>query len=134
MTLFEELLREHRELDELFGRFLAAVQAVDAEGAAAAIAAFDDHLRRHTAREEETVFPAAAGAKLLEREAEDEPARRFRQLHLEHAQVRELTGMIRRLLSEKADLEGARRLASNLARRWDAHTAREEREVFGSGG
>jgi hypothetical protein len=134
MTLFEELLREHRELDELFGRFLAAVHAEDVEGAAAAIAAFDDRLRRHTAREEETVFLAVAGEKLMEREAEDEPARRFRQLRLEHVQVREVAGMIRRLLSEKADLEGARRLASNLARRWDAHTAREEREVFGSGG
>lgn len=134
MTLFEELLREHRELDELFGRFLAAVHAENVEGAAVAIAAFDDRLRDHTAREEETVFPAVAGEKLLEREAEDEPARRFRQLRLEHVQVREVAGMIRRLLSEKPDLEGARRLAPNLARRWDAHTAREEREVFGSGG
>ncbi len=38
--------------------------------------------------------------------------------------------MIARLLSEKQDLEGARRLAPNLARRWDGHTEREEREVF----
>ena len=38
--------------------------------------------------------------------------------------------MIRRLLEEKGDLEGARRLSGNLARRWDAHTAREERELF----
>jgi hemerythrin HHE cation binding domain-containing protein len=134
MTLFEELLREHRALDESLGRFLTAVHAEDVESAAAAIVAFDDHLRRHTAREEETVFLAVTGEKLLEREAEDEQARRFRQLRLEHVQVRELAGMIRRLLSEKMDLEGARRLVPNLARRWDAHTAREEREVFGSGG
>ncbi|HTO86796.1 MAG TPA: hemerythrin domain-containing protein [Thermoanaerobaculia bacterium] len=134
MTLFQEFVREHRELDELFGRFLAAVHAEDAEGAAAAIAEFDDRLRSHTAREDETVFVVVAGEKLLEREAEDESARRFRQLRLEHVQVREVTGMIRRLLSEKADLEGARRLAPNLARRWDAHTTREEREVFASGG
>ncbi len=38
--------------------------------------------------------------------------------------------MIRHLLEEKNDLEGARRLAPNLARRWDAHTSREERELF----
>jgi Hemerythrin HHE cation binding domain len=133
MTLVEEFLEEHRELDELFGRFLAAVHAVDVEGAAAAIADFDGRLRRHTAREEETVLLAVAGEKLFERAEENESARRARQLRLEHVQVRELTGMIRRLLSEEADLEGARRLAPNLARRWDAHTAREEREVYGSG-
>jgi hypothetical protein len=51
-------------------------------------------------------------------------------LHLEHMQVREAAAMIRRLLDEKNDLEGARRLAPNLARRWDAHTTREERDLF----
>jgi hypothetical protein len=54
-----------------------------------------------------------------------------RELRLEHVQVREVSAMIRRLLEEKNDLEGARRLAPNLARRWDAHTSREERELFG---
>ncbi len=48
----------------------------------------------------------------------------------EHVQIRELSGMIVRLLAEKNDLEGTRRLAPNLARRWDAHTTREERDVF----
>jgi hypothetical protein len=38
--------------------------------------------------------------------------------------------MIRQLLEEKNDLDGACRLAPNLARRWDAHTAREERDLF----
>jgi hypothetical protein len=37
--------------------------------------------------------------------------------------------MMRRLLEEQSDLKGAERLAPNLARRWDAHTAREE-EAF----
>ena len=40
--------------------------------------------------------------------------------------------MMRRLLADARDLEGARRLAGGLARRWDAHTAREEAELFGS--
>jgi hypothetical protein len=30
-------------------------------------------------------------------------------------------------------VEGARRLFGNLARRWDAHTEREERELPASG-
>ena len=55
-----------------------------------------------------------------------------RQLRLEHVQIRELSGMMRRLLAGARDLEGARRLAGGLARRWDAHTAREEAELLGS--
>jgi len=130
---FEDFRREHRELDELFGRFLAATGAHDTEAAALAIEAFDDRLRRHTAREEETVFSPIEGEKLLQKEPEGDAARHSRELRLEHVQIRELSGMIRRLLSERADLDGAGRLAGNLARRWDAHTEREEREVFGSG-
>jgi hypothetical protein len=55
-------------------------------------------------------------------------------LLLEHVQIREVSGMMRRLLEEKRDLAAARALCGNLARRWEAHTAREEREVFPSFG
>jgi hypothetical protein len=34
--------------------------------------------------------------------------------------------MMRRHLEEQNDLEAARRLFPNLARRWDAHTSKEE--------
>ena len=37
---------------------------------------------------------------------------------------------MRRMLGESEDLAGARRLFPNLARRWDAHTEREERELL----
>jgi hypothetical protein len=134
-SLAARLVAEHRRLDELFGGFLAAVSAADAEGSFAAIEAFDEALRRHTELEEEQLYPASLSEKLAAPEGEPEEARRFRELRLEHVQVREVSGMIRRLLAEKRDLEGARRLAGNLARRWDAHTAREEREVLsGSNG
>jgi hypothetical protein len=62
------------------------------------------------------------------RTADDE--RLARELRIEHVQVRELSAMIRRPLEEKGDLEGARRLAPGLARRWNAHTSREEKELF----
>ena len=61
-----------------------------------------------------------------------EPERLGRELRLEHVQIRELSAMMRRLL-EQDDLAGAERLAANLARRWDAHTAREEKSLAGAG-
>jgi len=124
------LAREHRALDELFGRFLGAAAAADMEAARDAIAAFDDALSRHTAFEEEHVLHAPTGHKLAPGDAEADAARLHRELRLEHVQVRELAAMMRRVLEEKGDLEAARRLAPNLARRWDAHTAREEKELF----
>ncbi|MGH9368070.1 MAG: hemerythrin domain-containing protein [Thermoanaerobaculia bacterium] len=124
------LAREHRELDELFGRFLAAASAGSLEAATEAIESFDRELRRHTRLEEERLYPAAPARSLAPPPAEEQDARLFRELRLEHVQVRELSGMIRRVLAEKGDLEAARRLCGNLARRWDAHTAREERDAF----
>jgi len=124
------LEREHRHLDELFGRFLGTASAGNSAAAREAIAAFDDELGRHTAFEEARAIPAPEGHNLAPPEAEAQDARLFRELRLEHVQVREVSSMIRRLLEEKSDLEGARRLAPNLARRWDAHTTREERELF----
>jgi hypothetical protein len=121
--------REHRRLDDLFGRFLGAVAAGETSAARAAFGEFDGELRRHTA-EEERHFPGAPDGKLFAPSAEDPLARLGRQLRLEHVQIRELSGMIRRLLDEKADLEGARRLAGSLAPRWDAHTRREEEHAF----
>ncbi len=124
------LEREHRHLDDLFGRFLGAAAAGDSGVAREAIVAFDDELRRHTAFEEARVIPAPEGHKLAPPIAEEGVARLFRELRLEHVQAREVSAMIRRLLEEKGDLEGARRLAPNLARRWDAHTTREEKELL----
>lgn len=123
------LAAEHRRLDDLFGRFLAAGNA---EEAAEAIRAFDEALRRHTADEDEHVFFTRRGDKLAPTEDESDRDRLFRELALEHVQIREVSGMMRRLLEERGDLAGARALAANLARRWDAHTVREE-EALGSG-
>ena len=123
------LTDEHRAIDELFGGFLAAASAEDAGAAGAAIAAFDDALRRHTAFEEERLFAPSTG-KLAVPESETPAELLHRELRLEHVQVRELSAMIRRLVEERGDLAGALRLAGNLARRWDAHTGREERELF----
>jgi len=124
------LTREHRDLDELFGRFLAASAAGDPAEALRAIRMFDERLRRHTAFEEENVIPAPEGRRLVPNEAADAARTLHRELRLEHVQIREVSAMIVRLLEEKSDLEGARRLAPNLARRWDAHTTREERKLY----
>jgi hypothetical protein len=126
------LTREHRRLDDLLGRFLGAAHAGDAGAARDAIRAFDEALARHTATEEDGILAVPAGHRLAPPEAETAEERLHRELRLEHVQVREVAAMIRRILEEKDDLEGARRLAPNLARRWDAHTTREERNVFES--
>ena len=124
------LERDHRRLDDLFARFLAATAADDPEGAAQAIREFDDALRRHTKLEEEHLYPESPGRKLLAADGEGDRERLFRELRVEHVQIREISGMMARLLVEKNDLDGARSLAGNLARRWDAHSAREERDAF----
>ena len=126
-----ELAAEHRRLDQLFGEFLAASFTGDAEAARRSIERFDEALREHTALEEESVFPLPPGRKLVPEQEEPAGERLFRELRLEHVQIREVSGMILRLLVDNGDLAAARALAPNLARRWDAHTAREEREVFG---
>lgn len=128
-TLADFLTRDHRLLDELFGRFLAAAAAGDAPAARDAIANFDEALRRHTAFEETHLMPEPEGRRLVATEGERADARLSRELRLEHVQVREVSGMARRLLEEKGDLAGAQRLAPGLARRWDAHTTREEPEL-----
>ena len=129
-ALREALIEEHRRLDDLFGRFLSAAQSGVVEEARTAIEAFDGELRRHTAFEEERLFPRPAGPHpLAPRPGESEDERRVRELLLEHVQIRELSQMILRALAERQDLTAARGLAGNLARRWDAHTTREEREV-----
>jgi hypothetical protein len=128
-TVADLLARDHRRLDDLFGRFLAAA---DRETAARAIAAFDDALRRHTRLEEEHLFPTVPGGKLMAPPDESERDRLFRELTLEHVQIRELSGMIVRQLARAADPGEAFALAGNLARRWDAHTAREEGEAYPS--
>src|SRR5262245_18701124 len=122
-----EIAAEHRELDAKLGRFLSAASAGEAPAAREALADFDHALRRHTEREEERLFAPPPGRKLLPSEEESEPERLSRELRLEHVQIREVSGMMRRLLEESSDLDGARRLFGNLARRWDAHTAKEER-------
>jgi hypothetical protein len=124
------LERDHRRLDGLFGRFLAAVGADDAAFAARAIGDFDAALRRHTQLEEDHLYPESPGGKLAPTADEGERNRLFRELRLEHVQIREVSGMMARLLIERNDLAGARALAGNLVRRWDAHTAREERDAF----
>jgi len=91
---------------------------------------FDAALRRHTELEEEHLFPAAPGEKLSSRADESERDRLFRELRLEHVQIRELSGMMVRQLGGSGGAAAARGLAANLARRWDAHTSREEREAF----
>jgi hypothetical protein len=121
------LAQDHRRLDDLFGRFLASA---DRETATRAIADFDGKLRAHMRLEEEHLFPAAPRGKLTAPPDETERDRLFRELTLEHVQIRELSGMILRTLAETVDPGAAFALSGNLARRWEAHSMREEREAF----
>ena len=126
------LEKDHRRLDDLFGRFLAAAGADEVGFAAQSIREFDGALRRHTELEERHLFPKSPGETLAAPADahEGDRERLFRELRLEHVQIREVSGMMVRLLGEKNDLAGARALAGNLGRRWDAHTVREERDAF----
>jgi hypothetical protein len=130
-SLASRFTREHRELDRLFERFLGTLSEGDPDAAAAAIGVFDDALRAHTASEGAALGPRAGRKLSSPGPEEDDGARRSRELLLEHVQIRELSGMLRRMLSERRDLPSVPGVASNLARRWDAHTSREERG-FGS--
>jgi hypothetical protein len=123
----EVLKQDHRRLDDLFGRFLSSP---DRESASRAIGDFDAALRAHTRLEEEHLFPAAPEGKLVARSGESEQERLFRELRLEHVQIRELSGIIVRQLGPGGDPRGVPGLAASLARRWDAHTEREEREGY----
>ena len=129
-ALTERQTSEHRQLDDLFGQLLAAMSAADAAAARAASEAFDDMLRTHTRMEEEEIFPPTPQEGLAPSLDEDPSRKLYRELRLEHVQIRELSGMIRRLLGEGVRLEELPGLAANLARRWDTHTAREEREAL----
>jgi len=137
------LASEHRDVDTLLGEFIRAAssgalaEAVDAIARLAngikrfklavdAIARLDDAVRVHMSSEEELFLPAPA--KLAAAPGETDAEEFFRELRLEHVQIRELSGMIRRVLGESADLAAAQNLAAALARRWEAHTKREEKE------
>jgi hypothetical protein len=122
----ESIRTDHRDLDELLDTFLRAASESSLTGAVDAIGTFDDALRFHT-RIEESFFPEPPD-KLVASSGETAADVFFRELRLEHVQIRELSGMIRRVLGESADLAGARVLAASLANRWDAHTQREERQ------
>ena len=120
------LVSEHRDLDALLGAFLAAASGGALAASVDAIARLDDAIRVHS-RFEESLFPAATG-KLVARAGETPREKLFRDLRLEHVQIRELSGMIRRVLGESGDLGGARALATKLVARWESHTTREETE------
>lgn len=121
--------REHRRLDDLLGRSLQAFASGEVARVTEALTAFDDALRKHTALEEEHLYGRTAGKKLVAGSEEPEAERLARELSIEHVQIREVSGMILRLLTEKGDGAGARALLPNLLRRWDAHTTREEGEL-----
>jgi hemerythrin-like domain-containing protein len=127
--LGDRLTHQHRGLDLLLGRFLSAAHGGTAEAAREAMAAFDEELRRHMTLEEESLIPEAGSRKLVPRQEESDRERLGRELRLEHVQIRELSGMMRRVL-EQGDVEAARRLFPSLARRWDAHTEKEERSIL----
>jgi hypothetical protein len=119
--------REHAAIETLMGGLLGAVASEIAEAARLAVAELDDAIRRHTADEEAWIYPATADAKLVAKAGETPRERLARELRLEHVQLREVVGMMRRLIEERGDLAGAKALFGGLARRWDAHVEREVR-------
>ena len=117
------LAQEHRDIEALLELFFESLAASDPVAAEAAIGGFDDALRRHTAFEDERL-PPPAGRKLVGTAEEGDVEREARARRLEGVQMRELSGILRRLLAERRDLASVPGLAANLARRWDAHAAR----------
>ncbi len=122
MESLESLLAgEHRRLDDLFGRYLAALANGTAAAALEELEAFDAAFRRHAQREEDFLFPALPG--------ESGPARSAAELRLEHTQIRELCSISRARL-DAGSREDARALAANLARRFARHEEREENSLY----
>jgi hypothetical protein len=121
--------REHGWIEGFMGALLGAVSSDVEEAARSAVADLDDAIRRHTADEEERIIPAAASGKLVATADETDRERLARELRLEHVQIREVVGMMRRLIEERGDLAGAKALFGGLARRWDAHVEKEVREL-----
>ncbi len=121
---------EHRALDDRLGHVISAAWSGEGAQARAAAEEFDRELRRHTQEEEDVLLPPASGHGLAPAEGETERERLTRELRIEHVQLRELSGILVRRLSEGAASGEARGIVSNLARRWDAHTQREERELL----
>lgn len=115
------LAGEHRRLDDLFGRYLAALANAPAAAALAELEAFDAAFRRHAGREEEFAFEGF--------DPDCEPARLVPELRLEHTQIRELCS-ISRVRLEAGNREDARALSGNLARRFARHEEREETILY----
>jgi len=109
------LVREHRELDALFGAYLAALGS---PGAAERLADFDRRFRSHAEVEETRAFAPLASAGSLSPAAESA-------LRLEHVQIRELCSISASRYGAGRP-EEARALAGNLARRIASHQEREE--------
>ncbi len=128
--LASRITSEHRALDDRLGRVISAIWAGDAGEARAAAEEFDRELRRHTREEEELLLPDPSGHRLAPAAGESGRERLVRELRLEHVQVRELSGILVRRLSETVNFDEVRGLVSNLARRWDGHTRREEQELL----
>jgi hypothetical protein len=122
----DALRSEHRDLDALLAEFLSSASSGALATAVDAIARFDDAIRVHV-YSEEGLYPPGAG-KLVALEGETDGDRLFRELRLEFVQIKELSGMIRRVLGESADLAGALNLGGNLARRWESHVKRSEED------
>lgn len=120
----EALAAEHRDIDALLGAFFAAASTNALVTAVDSAARLDDAIRVHTSFEE-SLFPERL-RKLVTGEGETADAREFRELRLEHVQIRELCGMLRRVMGKSGDVPAALRLAANLSTRWESHTSREE--------
>jgi Hemerythrin HHE cation binding domain len=128
--LASRISAEHRALDECLGRLISAAWSGNTADARAAAEEFDGKLRRHTREEEDVLLPPPSGHGLAPAEGESEGERLTRELRVEHVQLRELSGILTRRLSTGSVSDEVRGLVSNLARRWDAHTQREERELL----
>jgi hypothetical protein len=120
----------HRRLEERLGEFLTALGHGDAASAGAAIQEFDTALRRYTEAKEKWLYPARETERLVPVEGETPEQALYRQLALEHVQLRELSGMLCRIIGEKSDIEGARRLVGRLLGRWDGHAGRTLTEAL----
>jgi hypothetical protein len=129
-TLRKAIEAAHAGLEERLGAFLTLLGKGDVDGAAEAIADFDAALRAYTEAKERWLYPPREGARLAPAENETPQEALYRQLALEHVQLKELSGMLSRVVAEKRDLEGARRLVGRLLGRWDSHAARTLTEAL----
>jgi regulator of cell morphogenesis and NO signaling len=121
-SIQDELSDDHRRLNELFDRLVAAVWE-GSRGAAAIAAEFDEGLTRHIRWEEDHLFPA------VQADVPRDLRRHIESLQADHELLLELTSGMRAELKRR-DFDGAKALIEEFTYHLAGHNDDEELGIY----